>query len=52
MWYLMLVVANYLCVYTFSYGVWEWKNGNKSGAMAVWLLCLVVVAVPVVGVFA
>ena len=51
MWYIMLAVGIYLCVYTSSYGVWEWNKGNKTGAVAVWLLCLTVVAAPVVGIF-
>ena len=27
-------------VYTVSYGIWEWKNRNKSGALFVYMLAL------------
>ncbi len=34
-------------IHTFSYAVWNWKNGNRSGSVIVFLVCLAAAALPV-----
>lgn len=50
MWYLILAVALYSCIYTISYGVWEWKRKNKSASVAVCILSLAAVVIPAVNI--
>ena len=51
MWYLMFVLGVYVSIYTFSYGMWEWKKSNKSGAIAIFAFCLIAIALPAVKIF-
>lgn len=51
MWYLILAVSVHICVYTVSYGVWEWKRSNKAAAIAVYILSVAAVAIPAVNIF-
>lgn len=51
MWYFMLATGIYLCVYTVSYGVWEWKNNNKPAAVVICIGALAAVAVPAIKIF-
>lgn len=51
MWYFMLALGVYISIYTFSYGVWEWKKSNRSGALAIFAFCLIAIALPVVKIF-
>ena len=51
MWYLMLGVSLYIGVYTFSYGLWEWKRDNKWGATVIFILCALAVGLPVFKIF-
>ncbi|HPU45589.1 MAG: hypothetical protein GXX04_02505 [Clostridiaceae bacterium] len=46
--YIVLIVF-LLCVavYTVSYGVWTWKKGNRFGAIMVFLVAVLTVALPV-----
>ncbi len=48
MWYFMLATGLYLCVYTVSYGVWEWKNSNKGAAIAICAAAAAAVALPLI----
>lgn len=36
-----------IAVHTISYAVWNWKNGNKTGSLIVFLLCAAAISVPV-----
>lgn len=51
MWYFMLAVSVYVCIYTISYGVWEWKHSNKPAAAAVCIASAVAVIIPAVKIF-
>ncbi|MBQ6998961.1 MAG: hypothetical protein IJN62_04155 [Clostridia bacterium] len=51
MWYLILAASLYACIYTVSYGVWEWKNSNKSAAVAVCVLSVAAVVIPLIKIF-
>jgi len=51
MWYFILAVSLYICVYTASYGVFEWKNSNKEGAVAIWFFCGVSLVIPIIKIF-
>ncbi len=44
---LFFLIAAAIAVYTASYGVWEWKQGNRTGAAAVYVLSLAAAALPV-----
>lgn len=44
----LLTVCIGVAVYTASYGRWEWKHGNRSGAAAVWLLALSAAVLPAI----
>lgn len=50
MWYVLLAVSVYVGVYTASYGVFEWKRLNRAGAVALWTLSAVALAMPVAGI--
>lgn len=51
MWYFILAVALYVCVYTVSYGVWEWKRSNKSAAVSVCVLSAAAIVIPAIKLF-
>lgn len=51
MWYFMLALSVYVGIYSFSYGIWEWKRHNRSGAIAVFAFCLIAVILPAVKIF-
>ena len=51
MWYLILAVAIRMCIYTVSYGVWEWKRNNKPACVAVCAFSLIAVAIPAINIF-
>lgn len=46
----ILAVCIGVAIYTASYGRWEWRHGNRAGALAVWLLALAAVLLPVIDV--
>ena len=50
MWYFVLAIAIYSCVYTMSYGVWEWKRNNKPASVAVWVFSFIAVVIPTVNI--
>ena len=52
MWYLVLLIGVYVWVYTMSYGIWEWKMGNKTAGVMIFLLCVVSAVFPFVKIFA
>lgn len=51
MWYLVLAISLYMCIYTVSYGVWEWKRKNKPASVAVCVFSLIAVLIPAVNIF-
>ncbi len=40
-------VMSFIAIHTISYAVWNWRNGNRAGSAAVFLLCATSVALPV-----
>jgi uncharacterized membrane protein YobD (UPF0266 family) len=41
------IILLLICIYTISFAVWNWKNGNKTGAVMVFLLCAATAVLPV-----
>ena len=37
---LLVAVGLWIGIYTFSYGVWEWKEKNKHGAVFVFCISM------------
>lgn len=48
---LLLLFLIYICIYTFSYGVWTWKKKNITGALMVILLGLSALLLPMYMIF-
>ena len=48
---LLLVFLVYVCIHTFSYGVWTWRKKNKTGAVMVMLVGLSALILPVYLIF-
>lgn len=44
----LLAVCFGVAIYTASYGRWEWRHGNRTGALAVWVLALAAALLPVI----
>lgn len=42
---IMLFVV-WICIYSFSFGVWTWQNKNKFGAFMVMFFSLIAVLLP------
>jgi len=42
---IVLFALTVITIHTISYAVWNWRN-NKSGALQVFLICLVTIALP------
>ncbi len=42
----MLLIAVWISIYTFSFGVWTWKKKNRFGAFVVMLLALATTVMP------
>lgn len=36
----MLLILAYVDIYTISYSIWEWKNGNRAGSLSIFVLCI------------
>ena len=43
---IVLFALTVITIHTISYAVWNWRNNNKSGALLVFLICLVTIALP------
>lgn len=52
MWYVVFALSLYTCIYTASYGLWEWKRSKKGAAVAVWFLCGATVLIPFLNIIA
>ncbi len=42
-----VIVLLLIVIYTLSYAVWTWKDGNRTGSVFVFLLCAAAVTLPV-----
>ncbi len=43
---ILIIIAVWISIYTFSYGVWTWKSKNKFGAFVVMLIALLTTVLP------
>lgn len=43
---LSVIIIAWVFVYTISYANWTWKQDNKSGAIAIYVLALLAFIVP------
>lgn len=43
-----VITVIWVFIYTFSYGIWTWRQNNKAGGIAVILLSLVSLILPIV----
>lgn len=44
---LVLLIVIVVSMRTISYGLWNWRSNNKLGAIAVFLICMISIALPV-----
>ena len=44
---LMSVLLLWIAIHTASYGTWTWKNKNRFGAVMVFLIAIITLALPV-----
>ncbi|OPX46317.1 hypothetical protein CLHUN_01330 [Ruminiclostridium hungatei] len=42
----MLLIAAWISIYTFSFGVWTWNKKNRFGAFVVMLIALAATVTP------
>jgi len=42
-----VAIAAVISAYTVGYGIEEWRNGNRLGAVSIFTLCVLGVALPV-----
>jgi len=42
----MLLIAAWISIYTFSFGVWTWNKKNRFGAFVVMLIALAATVMP------
>lgn len=47
----ILVILLWTFIHTVSYGLWTWKKNNKSGAVVLFALSLIVLGFPLYLVF-
>lgn len=47
----ILILLIWICIYTFSYGVYTWKNKNWFGGLVVIILSLTALLLPVTMMF-
>lgn len=48
---LIMLLVLWVCIYSFSYGVWVWKKGNRFGAFVVMCTSLLAFVLPAVILF-
>ncbi len=46
MGYLFLLVAGVVSIHAYTFARWLWKNGNVSGAVGVYMLVIISLALP------
>ncbi|MFZ5644027.1 MAG: hypothetical protein ACOY46_10590 [Bacillota bacterium] len=49
--WLLLLVPLIISYYTFTYGLWAWRNGNRRGGAGVYCLAAFTLAISVYALF-
>jgi hypothetical protein len=49
--FLLMIVPLGITYYTFTYGLWAWRQGNRGGGIGVFLLAAFTLALSVYGLF-
>lgn len=44
---MILIIPIWAAIYTVSFGNWTWKNKNKIGAVAIFVVAVTVIGLPV-----
>ncbi len=44
---LVIIIVIVVSVRAMSYGIWNWRSNNKLGAVAVFLISLLTIALPI-----
>ena len=49
--FLLMIVPLVITYYTFTYGLWAWRKGNRKGGIGVFLLAAFTLALSVYSLF-
>ncbi|MHB8156961.1 MAG: hypothetical protein ACYDEQ_06155 [Desulfocucumaceae bacterium] len=49
--YVLLLIPVLVTYYTFTYGLWAWKKGNRAGGTGVFFLAALTLALSVYSIF-